>query len=277
MKLSDIKNAFELGLKGVYDEHEAEIILKYLLEDLFAIKPNPTIDIEEHKAKELLKILDDLKVGKPVQQIIGKADFYGYKFIVNEHVLIPRPETEELVHEIVKYHKHQNVSVLDIGTGSACISVSIKKGIPEAIVYAIDVSREALTVAKQNALMNGVDIDFYLDDALNLDAEKYPFFDVIVSNPPYIRESEKKEMHSNVLSFEPHLALFVKDKDPLIFYDKISDFALKRLNKGGFLYFEINQYLAKETEDLIHKRGFKTLLIKDINSNFRILKAQLLG
>lgn len=277
MQYSDIRKEFRVRLSAIYEEQEIDMILKYLLEDLFEINTNLIINLEDNQANRLLLILDDLLTGKPVQHIIGKADFYQLKFIVNEHVLIPRPETEELVYEIVKNHKNQSVSILDIGTGSACIPVSLKKNLPNAKLSAVDISAEALKVAKENAVLNEANITFYQDDALSLNPDNYPFFDIIVSNPPYITENEKQEMHHNVLNFEPHLALFVSNENPLVFYDKIADFALKRLNKGGFLYFEINQYLANETKLLLNKKGFKALLIKDLNNNFRILKAQLLG
>lgn len=277
MQLSEIKKEFNQALAGLYDQGEIDSLIRYLLEDLLELKNSLITEIEDAQGEELLLVLPDLAKGKPLQHITGKADFYGLKFIVNEDVLIPRPETEELVHEIVKNHKNQSVNVLDIGTGSGCIPVSLKKNLEKATVSTIDISEKALKIAKENAVLNGVEVNFYQDDALNLNPKDYPFFDVIVSNPPYVTEQEKQEMHRNVLEYEPHLALFVSNENPLIFYDKISDFALKRLKRNGFLYFEINQYLAYQTEELLIHKGFKTLLIKDLNNNFRMLKAQLLG
>lgn len=277
MRLSEIKEEFNRVLADLYDRGEIDSLIRYLLEDLLGIKNSLITEIEDAKGERLLSILPDLAKGKPPQHIIGKADFYGLKFNVNEDVLIPRPETEELVHEIIKNHNNQTISVLDIGTGSGCIPVSLKKNLGMASVSTMDISEKALKVAKENAELNRVDISFYQDDALDLKPENYPFFDVIVSNPPYVTEQEKQEMHRNVLDYEPHLALFVSNEMPLVFYDKISDFALKRLKRNGFIYFEINQYLAYETEELLVNKGFKVLLIKDLNNNFRILKAQLLG
>ncbi|TKB97561.1 peptide chain release factor N(5)-glutamine methyltransferase [Pedobacter cryophilus] len=224
---------------------------------------------EEKIQKLLLQI--------PIQYVLEEADFYGLKFKVNSSVLIPRPETEELVHLIIKNHKNQSLNILDIGTGSGCIPISLQRNLPLAHISAIDISEDALKVAKQNAQLNRVEVSFLKDDALNLLTSNYPVFDVIVSNPPYIAISEKSDMENTVIAYEPHLALFVSDENPLIFYDRIADFALTNLNKQGFLYFEINQALAEETKILLEQKGFKAQIIKDINNNDRMISAQFLG
>ena len=213
----------------------------------------------------------------PIQYILGETYFYGLNFKVNEHVLIPRPETEELVQLVIQHSKNKTFQILDIGTGSGCIPIALKKNLSQAKISAIDISDDALEIAKQNALLNKVEIDFFIDDALNLNSLNHNFYDVIVSNPPYISISKMKDMDDQVTKHEPHLALFVDDENPLIFYDKISDFASTNLKKDGFLFFEINQDLAFETQTLLLKKGFKAEILKDINSNDRMIIAQLLG
>ena len=221
--------------------------------------------------------IKELKKFKPLQYILGEADFYHLKFYVNEHVLIPRPETEELVHFIIHDNKMNAPAILDIGTGSGCIPIALKKNIPSAVVSSIDVSEKALNVANRNAKKNDVEILFILRDILDplaiLDQQLLKY-DIIVSNPPYICNAEKNKMDKNVLDYEPHLALFVNDNDPLLFYNVICDFALKMLKTNGKLYFEINQSLASETKDLLESKGFKNVeLIKDLSNNYRILRS----
>ena len=223
----------------------------------------------------------------PLQYIIGKTEFYGLPFVVNKHVLIPRPETEELVAWVVSESsgfktfntstKHttetKQLKNLDIGTGSGCIPISLKKQLPFAKISAIDISKEALGVAKKNAVLNNVDIHFILQDILKTVALDQ-HYDIIISNPPYVRELEKKELKNNVLKNEPHVALFVENDNPLIFYAKIAELAKKYLNKNGLLFFEINQYLGTETIDLVNKKGLKNIqLKKDMFGNDRIIVA----
>jgi release factor glutamine methyltransferase len=221
-------------------------------------------------------ILQELKKEVPIQYLLGKTNFYGLDFEVNENVLIPRPETEELVEWIVKENaktdKTKTLKILDIGTGSGCIAVSLAKNLPNAKVYAIDVSKKALETAKRNAINNKVEVTFLLNDVLELEELPYDF-DIIVSNPPYVRHLEKEEIKKNVLDYEPHLALFVEDHDALIFYKKIATLAQDNLFKNGQLYFEINQYLGKEMIDLLEEMEFKNIeLRKDIYDNDRMLR-----
>lgn len=226
---------------------------------------------EEKKFEDaLLRLLKH----EPIQYIIGETEFFGLKFKVNKNVLIPRPETEELVDWILKDLKSsgkKELSILDIGTGSGCIAISLAKELPNARVSAMDISDGALQIASSNAKMNNVEIDFILQDILKTTElpEKY---DLIVSNPPYVRELEKKEMQRNVLENEPEMALYVKDLEPLIFYQKITKLAETGLKQGGSLYFEINQYLGKETAEILSSSGFKSFSGKDIFGNDRMLK-----
>jgi len=207
---------------------------------------------------------------------LGKTSFYGLEFEVNSNVLIPRPETEELVDWIIRSTKYEvrgtKLKVLDIGTGSGCIAISLAKNIPNAEVFAIDVSEKALATAQKNAESNQVNVTFLEKNILEIyDLEQH--FDIIVSNPPYVRELEKQEIKKNVLDNEPHLALFVDDNDALIFYRKIAELAMKNLSPNGQLFFEINQYLGKEMIDLLEKMGFKNVeLRKDIYGNDRMVK-----
>ena len=218
--------------------------------------------------------IQELKEEKPIQYIIGSTDFYGLSFKVTEATLIPRPETEELVDWIMKDHSDKNkLSILDIGTGSGCIPICLAKNLPKGSISTLDVSEEAIKVAQENAKMNEAVVEFINDDILTYssDSNKY---DVIVSNPPYVRHLEKPEIKKNVLAYEPHLALFVEDSDPLIFYRKIAEFAIENLTNNGVLYFEINQYLGQETVNLVKSYGFTSVeLRKDLSGNDRMLKA----
>ena len=237
---------------------------------------NPDFEISDEEVLKWEAIISDLKTEKPIQYSIGETWFYDSKFYVNEHTLIPRPETEELVDWIIKTHKSKDkidkLAVLDIGTGTGCIPISLKKNIPQAEVFAIDVSEEALKIAHKNAETNQVQINFILQNILET-KDLNQNFDVIVSNPPYVRNLEKQEIKKNVLEFEPHLALFVEDTDALLFYRKIAQLALKNLTANGLLFFEINQYLGKETVELLETLGFKNVeLKKDIYGNDRMIK-----
>ncbi|WP_304062655.1 peptide chain release factor N(5)-glutamine methyltransferase [Pedobacter glucosidilyticus] len=271
LKKQAIKANYVEALKSIYEKDEINALFKWISEDV--------IHLPELQQKELFDdYLTKLALKQPLQQVLGYTYFYNLKFKVNKHVLIPRPETEELVYMMLQEcGKTSNQEILDIGTGSGCIAISLKKNLPTAQVHAIDVSEEALKIAYTNAKENGVEVHFKKDNALALKADDYPKFHIIVSNPPYIALSEKQNMHDNVVNFEPHLALFVEDDAPLIFYDKIADFALKNLYPNGLLFFEINQNLAVETQELIQKKGFKAQIIKDLNNNNRFIKAQLLG
>ena len=284
MKAKAYKIQFIEGLQNLYDVMEAESFFHVILEEKHQMKRidlalNPDFAFSEEEIQEWNSILEQLKKEIPVQYILGTTEFFGLKFKVNENVLIPRPETEELVewiiHEDLKIKRLKDVKILDIGTGSGCIAISLAKNIPEAKVYAIDVSPEALKIAKENAEMNQVEVVFLEKNILETNDLEMQF-DIIVSNPPYVRNLEKEEIKKNVLDNEPHLALFVEDDDALIFYRKIAELATKNLHPNGRLYFEINQYLGEEMVDLLHNKGFQDIeLRKDIYDNDRMTKAVL--
>ena len=278
MNIHQFKNYFYSELSEHYPKTEIQSFFKLLIE--FQLKLNraevilqPTLEIKEIDLSFLQNALNELKNHKPIQYILGKTEFYGLNFHVNKYVLIPRPETEELVDWIVHdFRKGKSLKILDIGTGSGCIAISLAKNLPNAEVFAIDVSSEALQVAKKNMTLNKVNIQFIEGDILSL--KKLPHsFDVVVSNPPYVLEMEKEKMEKNVLENEPPLALFVKDDSPYIFYDKISELAKKYLTKKGTLYFEINQYLGAKTIEILKTKGFKKIeLKKDSYNNDRMIK-----
>ncbi len=280
MTITSLKNIFKIHLKDLYPITEIESFFFQLIEfkiglkriDL-ALNPNQelTPDDEIYFSDSLVQLRKEI----PLQYIIGKTEFYGLPFKVDKNVLIPRPETEELVSWIIEDVKKNSdkIKILDIGTGSGCIAISLAKNIPNAEIWALDTSKKALKIAQENAILNNIEIKFINEDILQLD-ELTTQFNSIVSNPPYVRDLEKKEIKNNVLDNEPHLALFVKDSNPLLFYDKITDFAKKNLMPNGNLYFEINQYLGKETMDLLEKKELKNIeLRKDIFNNDRMIKA----
>ena len=285
MKLANYKLKFLQELSPIYDEMEAASFFYLILEHLHQLKRidlalNPEIEISESDIDQWERLLSGLKMEKPIQYLLGETEFYGLKFKVNENVLIPRPETEELVELIIvesQKSKVESLKILDIGTGSGCIAISLAKNLPNAEVFAIDVSEKALETAKENAASNGVEVTFIQQNILEITNLTFDLglstFDLIVSNPPYVRMLEKEEIKPNVLEYEPHLALFVEDNDALLFYRKIAQLAKDNLSENGKLYFEINQYLGKETVDLLDGLGFKNIeLIKDIYGNNRIVR-----
>jgi release factor glutamine methyltransferase len=281
-KIKDVVRFFREQLQGVYDAEEIESFIGLCFEEYMGLKRVDIVINGERTMSEsdLLKFnfaIKDLKKEKPIQQILGKADFFGLKFYVNEHVLIPRPETEELVDLIIKENKGSNPTIMDIGTGSGCIPISLRKSIPNAVVSTMDVSEKAIEVARKNAELNEVAINFVVDDILNPSTEiPTKSIDIIVSNPPYIRISEKEEMRKNVLEHEPHIALFVYDADPLLFYKKIADLALSVLKPDGKIYFEINENFGLESKQMLENKGFKNvLLLKDLSNKNRILRGSI--
>ena len=281
MKIRAYRSNFLAHLSSIYDEMEAENIFYLILENRKKLKRvdlalNPDLIFSDNEIEKWNVILEDLINEIPIQYILGTTSFFGLEFLVNENVLIPRPETEELVNWVLEDYKElQNIKILDIGTGSGCIAIALAKNLKNTQVFAIDVSNKAIETAKLNAKQNDAEVFFMNCDILNT-GDLNQKFDCIVSNPPYVRNFEKVEIKKNVLDNEPHLALFVEDDDALIFYRKIAELAKKSLNPNGKLYFEINQYLAAETIALLKDFEFKNIeLRKDIYENDRMLKASL--
>ena len=281
MKLKDIQNIFHKELDTIYNKNEVDSFFFILSEHYYnvsriklAVDINCTIDNQN----KIFEALEYLKQEQPIQYIIGETEFYGLPFKVNKNVLIPRPETEELVEWIISEQQTANnkqLNILDIGTGSGCIAISLAKNLPHAKVYALDVSKDALQVAEHNAKLNEVSIAFLNDDILNYDELIFKDlkFDIVVSNPPYVRKQEKALMKTNVLNNEPHLALFVKDNNLLQFYDAITTFSVVNLKKGGLLFFEINEYFGDDMIHLLSSNGFSEIELKqDIFKKDRMMK-----
>ncbi len=268
-------------LKELYSASESDTIALILLEEISGLSRVQLLTRKEVSLNDLQKLklqeyIERLKKYEPIQYVLGETEFFSLRFKVNNSVLIPRPETEELVEWILEDRDNLQVfSLLDIGTGSGCIPISIKYNRGNAQVYALDYSVDALKVAEQNMNENQVDIRLIHDDILN-PAKQYSKFDVIVSNPPYIPVSEAAIMDKNVIAYEPNLALFVENDDPLLFYKKIADFAILQLKENGVLYFETHFLYAKEVKTMLLNKGFKEVwLRKDISGNERMIKALL--
>lgn len=230
--------------------------------------------LSEAEEERIKMITDRVAAQEPIQYIIGSTSFYGREFRVTPSVLIPRPETEELVELIIQNEKTEGLHMLDIGTGSGCIAISLAKELKKPVVSAIDISEEALAIAQENAKENKADVYFVRFDILSKTPYRTDTLDIIVSNPPYVLDSEKKEMKQNVLAHEPHTALFVPDNDPLLFYRAIADFGLVNLKEGGRVYVEINAAFGEETRQLYIDAGYSdSILIKDLAGKDRIIKA----
>ncbi len=307
MTLQEVKATF---LKTLAQKYPKEEILSFFFMacrhqlgySRASIALNPSKPLQKSNVAFFLTTLKDLQHEKPIQYILGETEFFGLPFNVNSNVLIPRPETEELVAWVLEVGRQMtkvgrqkrdggsgmtedrkqrfksqpnSLKIFDIGTGSGCIAIALAKRLPKAEVYALDVSKKALHVARYNAKHNGVKVHFIEQDILKTTVvEEHLKFDIIVSNPPYVLEMEKHHIQKNVLENEPHLALFVKDNNPLLFYDAIADVATKKLRKGGYLFFEINQYLGKELANLLQQKGFGNIeLKKDMFGNDRMVKA----
>lgn len=280
MTIKEYRSIFISALSPVYDSIEAENIFYLILEEFRKLKRvdialQPELSFSGDEVSNWATVLDKLKSDIPIQYVLGKAHFYGLQFDVSPDVLIPRPETEELVQWILADSEFSaNKNILDIGTGSGCIAISIAKNLRDSAVSAIDVSEKAIAIAEENAANNKVSVMFINCDILK--ADRLPqTYDLIVSNPPYVRHLEKHEIKKNVLDNEPHLALFVSDEDALVFYRKIATLAFDYLSLDGSLYFEINQYLGDETVNLLRNLGFKSVeLRKDIYGNDRMIRAR---
>ena len=298
----DVFTDYRYGLIKLYDANESEAITLMAVSEICnlsnaKIKAFPELELSNQHAEKLAGTLIQLKTGKPIQYILGKTEFYGLPFYVNPSVLIPRPETEELVQWVISSVGSDQWAVdgrqfavgsgqltgniLDIGTGSGCIAISLKKNLSQFSVTGIDISETALQTAKENAALNNVDVEFIKADILSPET---PFtsdhalltthYSLIISNPPYVTLVDKEQMHSNVTDFEPHSALFVPEDDPLIFYKAIADFAVSHLVPNGLLFFEINENYGEQIIDLLKSKHFKDIeLRKDMSGRDRMVKA----
>lgn len=281
--LKDIRKYYCKQLLSLYGENEADTMILILLEHYFDIDRikiaiNPDLRLNESELLTLHFAVKELMKHRPIQYVIGETSFCNLTFKVNENVLIPRPETSEMVKMIINSYQSDNImNIIDIGTGSGCIAISMAKAFSQSHVYATDYSEKALDVARQNAKDNNVKVSFILDDIMNQAMFKHwdnmLKFDLIVSNPPYIRESEKANMNYNVLDWEPPMALFVPNDNPLIFYKVVLQFARDRLNDNGRIWFEINEALGNETKKLCKENGFnKVSIINDFKGKARFVE-----
>jgi release factor glutamine methyltransferase len=307
MKLKDLSSLFTTGLEALYHANEAHAMFLMVIDHQLGLNKSDYLlkkdtVVNAIDAEQMKYLLQQLQKGIPIQYVIGETYFFGLQFKVNSSVLIPRPETEELVEWVLEkaerlpqssgYAERQTpnakrLSILDIGTGSGCIAISLKKNLPEADVFGLDISAESIITAKENAVLNKVDVKFIEQDILNIPISnltsqisnlKSPIsirntqYAILISNPPYITHDEKSDMHTNVLSNEPHHALFVSNEQPLIFYEAIADFASTNLQNNGLLFFEINEFLGKETVDLLYDKGFKNIALrKDMQGKDRMI------
>lgn len=281
-KVNDIAKYFHGELNSLYEKSEIEKFIQFCFEEFLGFSKTDLIVKQDKTVSEsdLLKFhfaVKDLKRGRPIQYILGKTWFYGMELMVTKDVLIPRPETEELVKLILDDAKNhsESFSILDIGTGSGCIAIALKKNLPRCHVYALDISEEALKVAKQNADKQECEIHFIQGDILNNNCfEKLHACTVIVSNPPYVKSSERSAMNKNVLEHEPHVALFVPDEEALVFYKAIAQIGKLKLKSGGAVYVEINEAFGIETAILFQKEGFSDVqLLQDMQGKDRMIKA----
>lgn len=268
-------------MSKTYDDRTSDQLFYLIIEEFTGKKRTDVIlEADSPCSEELIKripeVLEKLKSNEPVQYILGKAHFFDLTFNVDQNVLIPRPETEELVQLILAKHGVEKQVVLDIGTGSGIIPVTLKKHRPKWQVLACDVSEGALRVATSNSeqILGEGGVEFYREDILNPVRNYDPQLDVIVSNPPYVLESDKRTMEPNVLNHEPHLALFVEDDDPLLFYREIANYAERNLKKGGWIYFEVHEDYASDVEQLLTLDNYKSYIINDLQGKSRMVSAE---
>ena len=284
MTFEAAEQSLTTALNGLYDDREAATIAGIVMESITGrskmdrwLQKNEPLSIED--VKQLEQYTDELLSGKPVQYVLGQAWFAGMCLAVNEHTLIPRPETEELVNLCASWAKANRfndapLKILEVGTGSGCIAIALQKKLPGAHITAVDISNEAIKVASANALANNTAITCITLDFLDeTNWPEFGIYDIVISNPPYIAEIEKENMAKHILDFEPHTALFVANNHPLIFYSAIASFGNKYLNKGGALFVEINQAMGLQTQDVFVQNNYKTVLKKDLFDNDRMIVA----
>ncbi len=277
--IKDIRLFLARELDFIYPESETRAFANIIARSLFATSGQyksafPDSPLTSKQAARIRSICRELKTGKPLQYILGETSFYNCTIKLNGETLIPRPETEELVDLILKENKEFRGTILDLGTGSGCIAIALAINLPGTSVTGIDISEGALAIARENGKLNGASVSFMKADIFNFDVINYPKTDIIVSNPPYVRESEKRFMSVNVLGFEPHSALFVPDSDPLKYYTGVIKIAMDISEPGGKIYFEINEAMGSAMEDLLKQYGYIAIeVIKDLNGRDRIIKA----
>jgi release factor glutamine methyltransferase len=278
--IKDIRFYLAKELNVLYDETEIRTLADILIKTVSGItKLHQLYDdryiIKANEAEEIIRCTEELKTGKPIQYIIGETSFYNCKIKVTSATLIPRPETEELVDLVLKENKAFKGNIIDFGTGSGCIAIALAANLMSASVTGIDISEEALNVARENAVLNKVNVSFINGDVFKLDIKLAPRAGIIVSNPPYVRDSERILMAKNVLDFEPHQALFVTDSDPLIYYNAILKLAEDILMPGGRIYFEINEVMGSLLIQLLESFHYTDIkIIRDLNDKERILKGR---
>ncbi len=278
--IKDIRFYLKKELNDIYDESEIRVLTDILIKTITGItKLHQLYDnaypITGNEAGKIIKFTAELKSGMPVQYITGETIFYNCTIKVNGSTLIPRPETEELVDMIIRENKDYDGNIIDFGTGSGCIAIALAVNLKHSSVTGTDISGEALSVAQQNSILNNVRVNFLIDDIFKPYPEKLSKAGIIVSNPPYIRNSEKPLMSENVLGFEPHMALFVDDSAPLVFYDAILKLAEELLLPGGMIYFEINEAMGSPMVRLLESFGYSEIkIIPDINDKQRIIKGR---
>ena len=270
----------EKELTGLYPKTEVQGFVRLIFWHVLQLSYTDLVlgrnqKLEKSSQKRIEAIVERLKKFEPIQYILGETEFFGLKLTVNPSVLIPRPETEELVQWITTTVEDEKLSVVDIGTGSGCIALALKKELKNAVVTGVDISAESIRTASKNAEQNQLDVTFKQADILQWEKEKWEPVDLIVSNPPYVRELEKAAMHANVLQYEPENALFVSNTNPLVYYQSIADFANRYLKANSWLFFEINENLGEELVSLLAAIGFGAIEIKkDINGKNRMLRCQ---
>ena len=276
--IKELDKVIRQSLAKIYPPEEISGLISLIFEKKVNLKKtdillNADKILDQKTIDEVMNIVDQLKKSKPIQYILGEADFYDLTLRVNPNVLIPRQETEELVDWIIKDNKDENHKILDIGTGSGCIAITLARHLEGSEVEALDTSNEIIDLVKKNAEKNSVQLQYTVSDILS-DNQRNKRYDIIVSNPPYVLESEKRLIKKNILDYEPEEALFVKETHPLIYYEKIADFAFSHLKRRGKLYFEINENKGKEVYNMLSEYGFNEIEIrKDINGKDRMIKA----
>ena len=279
MTVKYFHNKFIAELLGIYSGEEAGAMASILLQDVLGLSRADVVmkgdeNIDAGKLRFLNDVLTRLKNEEPLQYILGRTEFYGLDILLNPDVLIPRSETEELIAWVLNTVNTETPKILDFGTGSGCIPLALKKNLPKSKITGVDKSQKALKLAKKNGRSLNLDVEFLAFDILRDAPSKMGTVDVVVSNPPYVRFSEREKMNSNVLKYEPHMALFVKDEDPLIFYRKIADIGKQILKESGLLFFEINEEFGNEILSLLRDKGYEnTELRKDLNGKDRMVKA----